>query len=354
MTKNGKTKVASRSPDKFNKSGSFDADLDLPPTPPEEWETSGDRLGGKLYVAVKNFKARYPYEINIKMGEMVELTEIDPDDKSWHVRVTLGTNLDGFTYTKRVGWVPYNVFSDYKGPDRRNSEDLIDVSQETCPLPGTDMCPLPESDSCPVPGTDHAHMSRSLSDVTKTCETLAELDMTGKSSSVHSSGGYNIQRSTGSWLGGSSIHHHLGHKFQASSLHVPIKCSFCKKWCSFQNQEECEYQCLNCKLVVHKGCHVKILNRCRLDSTEEEAYCPVFNESAERLCIDLPHRFLVHTWKVPPRCSHCSGFVIGMVRQGLKCAECGTNIHHKCKPNVANTCSTKYKEIADHVYEVKA
>ena len=34
----------------------------------------------------------------------------------------------------------------------------------------------------------------------------------------------------------------------------------------------CEYQCLNCKLVVHKGCHVKVLTRCRLYSEEKEAW----------------------------------------------------------------------------------
>ncbi len=31
---------------------SFDADDDLPPSPPEEWETSNDRLGGKYVVHI--------------------------------------------------------------------------------------------------------------------------------------------------------------------------------------------------------------------------------------------------------------------------------------------------------------
>ena len=43
-------------------------------------------------------------------------------------RVTLGTSLDKYTYTKRVGWVPAKCFADYTGPDLRKSSSLIDIA----------------------------------------------------------------------------------------------------------------------------------------------------------------------------------------------------------------------------------
>ena len=76
--------------------------------------------------------------------------------------MTLGTSLDGYTYTKRVGWVPYEVFADYEGPDRRNTRAMSDV----CGIK-----PSVEGDTC----EDKPRMSRSISDVTGATQSLSEL-----------------------------------------------------------------------------------------------------------------------------------------------------------------------------------
>nr|7KND_A Chain A, Protein kinase C delta type [Rattus norvegicus]7KNJ_A Chain A, Protein kinase C delta type [Rattus norvegicus]7KO6_A Chain A, Protein kinase C delta type [Rattus norvegicus]7L92_A Chain A, Protein kinase C delta type [Rattus norvegicus]7L92_D Chain D, Protein kinase C delta type [Rattus norvegicus]7L92_G Chain G, Protein kinase C delta type [Rattus norvegicus]7L92_J Chain J, Protein kinase C delta type [Rattus norvegicus]7L92_M Chain M, Protein kinase C delta type [Rattus norvegi len=52
----------------------------------------------------------------------------------------------------------------------------------------------------------------------------------------------------------------------------------------------------------------------------------------------MPHRFKVYNYMSPTFCDHCGSLLWGLVKQGLKCEDCGMNVHHKCREKVANLC----------------
>ncbi|KAG7468790.1 kinase C theta type [Solea senegalensis] len=67
----------------------------------------------------------------------------------------------------------------------------------------------------------------------------------------------------------------------------------------------------------------------------------------ERFKIDMPHRFKVYNYKSPTFCEHCGTLLWGLAKQGLKCDECGMNVHHKCQNKVANLCGVNQKLMAE-------
>ena len=52
----------------------------------------------------------------------------------------------------------------------------------------------------------------------------------------------------------------------------------------------------------------------------------------------LSHNFEVHTLKSPHFCDFCGEFIWGLVRQGIKCSNCGMNVHKRCGAKVGNEC----------------
>ena len=91
----------------------------------------------------------------------------------------------------------------------------------------------------------------------------------------------------------------------------------------------------------------------------------------KRFNINVPHRFVVHTFKFFTCCDHCGSLLWGGWRQGLQCegrnhlntcffflntcfmflflninVECKLNVHKRCQKNVANNCGINPKQIA--------
>lgn len=90
----------------------------------------------------------------------------------------------------------------------------------------------------------------------------------------------------------------------------------------------------------------------------------------KRFNINVPHRFMVHTFKFFTCCDHCGSLLWGGWRQGLQCegilqifhllnfntlfkiwlkthfSECKLNVHKRCQKNVANNCGINPKQIA--------
>lgn len=75
------------------------------------------------------------------------------------------------------------------------------------------------------------------------------------------------------------------------------------------------------------------------------------NES-QRFSVNIPHRFLAHTYKRFTFCDHCGSLLYGLYKQGLQCEVCNLNVHKRCQKNVANNCGINTKEMAEILNEI--
>lgn len=137
------------------------------------------------------------------------------------------------------------------------------------------------------------------------------------------------------------VHQIYGHKFMATYFRQPTFCSICRDfmWGVFNTQG---YQCQLCTCVIHKRCKTHVITKCPgLSKNDCEVLIP-----EKRFNINVPHRFMVHTFKFFTCCDHCGSLLWGGWRQGLQCEECKLNVHKRCQKNVANNCGINPKQIA--------
>lgn len=131
------------------------------------------------------------------------------------------------------------------------------------------------------------------------------------------------------------------HEFTATFFPQPTFCSVCKEFVWGLNKQG--YQCRQCNAAIHKKCIDKVIAKCTgsaVNSKETMIH-------KERFKIDMPHRFKVYNYMSPTFCEHCGTLLWGLARQGLKCEECGMNVHHKCQKKVANLCGVNQKLMAE-------
>ncbi|CAB1417276.1 unnamed protein product [Pleuronectes platessa] len=57
------------------------------------------------------------------------------------------------------------------------------------------------------------------------------------------------------------------------------------------------------------------------------------------------HNFKVHTFRGPHWCEHCASFMWGLMAQGVKCADCGLNVHKQCSSLVPDDCKPDLRHI---------
>ncbi|XP_071388048.1 N-chimaerin isoform X3 [Centroberyx affinis] len=57
------------------------------------------------------------------------------------------------------------------------------------------------------------------------------------------------------------------------------------------------------------------------------------------------HNFKVHTFRGPHWCEHCASFMWGLMAQGVKCADCGLNVHKQCSTMVPSDCKPDLKHV---------
>lgn len=122
------------------------------------------------------------------------------------------------------------------------------------------------------------------------------------------------------------VHQIYGHKFMATWFRQPTFCSICREfmWGLFNTQG---YQCQLCTCVIHKRCKTHVITKCPgISKTDCEALIP-----EKRFNINVPHRFMVHTFKFFTCCDHCGSLLWGGWRQGLQCEECKMNVHKRCQ-----------------------
>ncbi|XP_031438484.1 protein kinase C epsilon type-like [Clupea harengus] len=144
------------------------------------------------------------------------------------------------------------------------------------------------------------------------------------------------------------VHQVNGHKFMATYLRQPTYCSHCRDfiWGVLGKQG---YQCQVCTCVVHKRCHESIITKCAGMKKQEEAPQEV---GSQRFSVNMPHKFRIHSYKVPTFCDHCGSLLWGLMRQGLQCKACKMNVHRRCESNVAPSCGVDARGIAKVLAEM--
>ncbi|XP_046308871.1 protein kinase C delta type isoform X4 [Marmota monax] len=142
------------------------------------------------------------------------------------------------------------------------------------------------------------------------------------------------------------IHYIKNHEFIATFFRQPTFCSVCRDFVWGLNKQG--YKCRQCNAAIHKKCIDKIIGRCT--GTAANSRDTIFQK--ERFNIDMPHRFKVNNYMSPTFCDHCGSLLWGLVKQGLKCEDCGMNVHHKCREKVANLCGINQKLLAEALNQV--
>ncbi|XP_024838247.1 protein kinase C delta type isoform X2 [Bos taurus] len=142
------------------------------------------------------------------------------------------------------------------------------------------------------------------------------------------------------------IHYIRHHEFIATFFGQPTFCSVCREFVWGLNKQG--YKCRQCNAAIHKKCIDKIIGRCT--GTAANSRDTIFQK--ERFNIDMPHRFKVYNYMSPTFCDHCGSLLWGLVKQGLKCEDCGMNVHHKCQMKVANLCGINQKLLAEALNQV--
>ncbi|XP_066906040.1 calcium-dependent protein kinase C-like [Halyomorpha halys] len=97
-----------------------------------------------------------------------------------------------------------------------------------------------------------------------------------------------------------------------------------------------------CTCVVHKRCHLSVVTKC--PGMKDESSQAV---QAQRFNVNVPHRFVMHSYKRFTFCDHCGSLLYGLIKQGLQCEVCNMNVHKRCQKNVANNCGINTKQMAE-------
>ncbi|KAK1173114.1 beta-chimaerin isoform X1 [Acipenser oxyrinchus oxyrinchus] len=68
-------------------------------------------------------------------------------------------------------------------------------------------------------------------------------------------------------------------------------------------------------------------------------------ENENHFNYEKAHNFKVHTFKGPHWCEYCANFMWGLIAQGVRCSDCGLNVHKQCSKFVPNDCQPDLKRI---------
>uniref|UniRef100_A0A8C4HTY1 Protein kinase C n=1 Tax=Dicentrarchus labrax TaxID=13489 RepID=A0A8C4HTY1_DICLA len=142
------------------------------------------------------------------------------------------------------------------------------------------------------------------------------------------------------------VHMIKNHEFTATFFGQPTFCSVCREFLWGLNKQG--YKCRQCNAAIHKKCIEIIIGRCTGTATNSRE--TVFQK--ERFKIDMPHRFKYYNYKSPTFCDHCGSLLWGLYRQGLKCEDCGMNVHSYCQAKVANLCGINQKLLAEALSQI--
>ncbi|XP_060937448.1 beta-chimaerin [Limanda limanda] len=84
---------------------------------------------------------------------------------------------------------------------------------------------------------------------------------------------------------------------------------------------------------------------------DERISSPLVRRSAlkdtpEKQCFyEKIHNFKVHTFRGPHWCEYCANFMWGLIAQGVRCSDCGLNVHKQCSKLVPSDCQPDLRRI---------
>ncbi|KAK3571868.1 hypothetical protein QTP86_020442 [Hemibagrus guttatus] len=69
-------------------------------------------------------------------------------------------------------------------------------------------------------------------------------------------------------------------------------------------------------------------------------------DGSEKQCnYEKVHNFKVHTFRGPHWCEYCANFMWGLIAQGVRCSDCGLNVHKQCSKLVPSDCQPDLRRI---------
>ncbi|XP_071815165.1 uncharacterized protein [Apostichopus japonicus] len=126
-----------------------------------------------------------------------------------------------------------------------------------------------------------------------------------------------------------------GHNFRLYTFKQPTYCALCRKF--LWGLVKQGHSCKECRMAVHRRCYANVFGKCRTKEETDD------NENQNDDDPSKPHTFEVYSFKTPTYCDHCGSMIYGLCSQGLKCKECKTNVHHRCKTRATHVCGIDQK-----------
>ncbi|KHJ86851.1 phorbol esters/diacylglycerol binding domain protein [Oesophagostomum dentatum] len=113
--------------------------------------------------------------------------------------------------------------------------------------------------------------------------------------------------------------------------------------------------CVACKCNFHRRCAEAPRNNCVLATPGLSTMSPIpmgpggigvgstLPRAPPSKALELPHTLVENNYLTPTKCKVCDKMLKGLIRQGLKCRDCGVNVHNKCAYQLPANCT-----LSDH------
>ena len=83
---------------------------------------------------------------------------------------------------------------------------------------------------------------------------------------------------------------------------------------------------------------VDVLNMCRVINYADGQMPEKHSERKKSSSRPSPHAFKPHSYKHPKWCALCGNFMWGIRDQGMRCVDCGLDVHNRCMRHVGEGC----------------